>query len=182
MTVLLQSLEGTEVIIDDILISGKTVEEHDARLKKTIERISESGLKLNKEKCEFKKPQLEYFGHIISEKGTSPNPECVRVIKELAAPANVTELSRVVGMINYLGRFLPDLSSVMKPITDLLKSDVAWQWGTPQQQSFDHIKDRLTNTPVLAFYDVTKPIVVSTNARLYGPAGAIFQQDRDHVR
>lgn len=137
---------------------------------------------MNKEKCEFKKPQLEYFGHIISEKGISPNPECVRVIKELAAPTNVTKLSRVVGMINYLGRFLPDLSSVMKPITDLLKSDVAWQWGTPQQQSFDCIKDRLTNTPVLAFYDVTKPIVVSTNASSYGAAGAFFQQDRDHVR
>ena len=97
--------------------------------------------------------------------------------RNLAAPANVTKLSRVVGIINYLGRFLPDLSSVMKPITDLLKSDVAWQWGTPQQQSFDRIRQVDEHTGA-----VTKPIVVSTNASSYGPPGAIFQQERDHVR
>lgn len=116
------------------------------------------------------------------KKGISLNPEHVRVIKELAAPANVTELGRVVGMINYLGRFLPYLSSVMKPITHLLKSNAAWYWGTPQQEYFGRIKDKLTNTPVLAFYAVTKPKVVSADASSVGLGGAISHQEGDQLK
>ena len=134
MSTLLHGLKGTEVIMDDILIYGKTREEHNTRLKKTLDRILESGLKLNK--CEFEHTQITYFGHLISEMGISPNPERVKAIKELLAPTNVNELRRVIGMINYLGRFLPDLSTTMKPISDLLKSDVAWLWGPSQQKAF----------------------------------------------
>jgi hypothetical protein len=121
MTSMLSGLDGTEVIIDDILVYGKTLDEHNSRLEKTLERIQESGLKLNKDKCEFRKPQLEYFGHIISDRGISPNPERIKAVRELKAPTDTTELRRVIGIINYLGRFLPDLSTVIKPITDLLK-------------------------------------------------------------
>ena len=90
--------------------------------------------------------------------GISPNPERVKAIKELLVPTNVNQLRRVIGMINYLGRFLPDLSTTMKPTSDVLKSDVAWLWGPTQQKAFNEIKDLLNNSPVLTFYDINKPI------------------------
>ena len=144
MSTLLHGLEGTEVIMDDILIYGKTREEHNTRLKKTLDRILESGLKLNK--CEFEHTQITYFGHLISEMGISPNPERVKAIKELLAPTNVNELRRVIGMINYLGRFLPDLSTTMKPISGHLKLDVAWLWGPSQQLHSTKSKTCLPNS------------------------------------
>ena len=69
MSELLAGLEGVEAIIDDILIFGGTVEEHDAQPSKVMQRIQSAGLKLNKSKCEFRKSRLEYFGHTVSEHG-----------------------------------------------------------------------------------------------------------------
>ncbi|MCG8045737.1 MAG: reverse transcriptase domain-containing protein, partial [Candidatus Thiodiazotropha endolucinida] len=153
MLELLKGLEGVDVIIDDILIYGRNRKEHDHRLRQVIDRIERAGLKLNREKCEFRKSRLEYFGHIISDAGLSPNPVKVQSVRNLKAPENVTELQRVLGMINYLGRYIPDLSTIIKPMTDLLKSKTAWFWGPDQESAFMKVKDMLTCAPVLAFYD-----------------------------
>ena len=134
MTELLSDLDGVEVtsIIDDILIYGKTMQEHDARLNRVMERIKLSGLKLNHEKCEFRKSEIQYFGHVISAGGIRLCESRLEAIRELRAPTNVTELRRVIGMINYLERFAPNLASVMSPLTELLKQENAWIWDEPQ--------------------------------------------------
>ena len=71
--------------------------------------IEKSGLKLNEKKCEIRKPKICYFGNVVSEEGMSPVPDKVKAIQDLPAPDNVPELRHVLGMINYLGRFLPNL-------------------------------------------------------------------------
>ena len=92
MSELLEGLEGVETIIDGILIFGTTTEEHDRRLSKVMQKIQSAGLKLNKGKCKFRKHNLEYFGHTISEKGTQK----IKAILNLKAPQNVPELQRVI--------------------------------------------------------------------------------------
>ena len=92
MTDLLKNEEGCEAIMDDIIVYGKSAEEHDENLRKTLEIIKESGLKLTREKCEFKKDRLTYFGHVLSADGVSPDPEKVKAIRELETPNNVPEL------------------------------------------------------------------------------------------
>lgn len=100
MTESLDGLGGIEVIIDDILVYGKTREEHDKHLDALLERIHHSGLKLNRDKCEFRKS--EYFGHVISSEGIRPSNNRIEVIRKLKPPSTVSELRRLVGMINYL--------------------------------------------------------------------------------
>ena len=70
--------------------------------------IKESRLKLNKEKCEIKENKLTYFGHVLTAEGLSPDPEMVKASTELQAPTNVPELCGLIGVINYLGRFIPN--------------------------------------------------------------------------
>ena len=114
--------------MDDILVCGRTIEEHDARLEIVIRIINDSGLKLNTKKCTFRKHELTYFGHLVGADGIKADPSRVEALLELSPPENISELRMVLGMFQYLAKFVFYMSSVMK-------SDVAWSWGDAQQHS-----------------------------------------------
>lgn len=175
MEEILKDLSGVHVIMDDILIHGANDADHDTRLAAALTKIKKSGLKLNKEKCLFRQNELQFLGHTIGIDGVKPDPEKTRAILELKAPTNVTELRQFLGIVNYLGRFLPNLSQVTQPLNELRKNDRAWIWDSAQQEAFIKVKDMITSTPVLAFYQLGKPTLVSADASSYGIGGVIMQ-------
>lgn len=73
-------------------------------------------------------------------------PKYVKAIRDMASPSNITELKRFMGMVNCLGRFIPNLSTVMHPLSDLLKGDVSLIWGHPQEEAFKKVKALLTDS------------------------------------
>ena len=162
MSDLLKSREGCDAIIDDIIVYGKSAEEHDENLQNTFEVIKESGLKLNNEKCEMKKNKLTYFGHVLSAEGVSPDPEKVKAITDLEA--------------------LTNLASMMRPMSELFKSDTTWTWEPPQQTAFTKVKEVISSNTVLAFYDPKKHTVVCADASSYGIGGVLMQGPSDQLR
>ena len=182
MSELLAEHDGCEVIMDDIIIYGKTREEHDERLAAVLKTIKESGLKLNKAKCQFHKSELKYFGHIVGKEGIKPNPEKVEAVKNLKAPTNVSELRTTLGMINYLCRFTEKLSHLTKPMSDLLRADTAWNWSTAQEEAFNAVKEKISQLPSLNYFDVQKETIVSADASSFGIGGALMQKDDNKLR
>ncbi|KAK3749684.1 hypothetical protein QZH41_004323 [Actinostola sp. cb2023] len=85
---ILENIDGTVSLIDDILIHGKTQEEHDSRLHVTLQRLESAGITLNADKCEFSKPEVKFAGYIINEDGIMSDPEKVKAIKEMPAPTS----------------------------------------------------------------------------------------------
>ena len=168
--------EGVEVIIDDILVHRKDKEEHDRRLETVMSIIKQVGLCLNKDKCKLRQSEVSYFGHLVGKDGLKPHPKKVKAIADLRPPTNVSELRTVLGMFNYLGKFLPNLSTILKPVTNLLKSDTAWQWEVDQKNSFEKAKQLICQATALTFYDPKLPTTVSADSSSFGLGGVIMQE------
>ena len=114
-------IEGVIILIDDILVWGSNIQEHDARLKKVLDRARERNVTFNVNKCKFKKNEVKYIGHIFSDKGISVDPEKTKAIVEMSDPKNKEELSTFLGMLAYVGRFVPNLSSANSTLRNLTK-------------------------------------------------------------
>ena len=113
-------LQGVVCLMDDVLIHGRTQTKHDQRLEAVLLRIKESGLTLNKDKCVFSKPQVKFLGQVLSASGISPNPDKVSAVEKMRPPTSVGEVRRFLGMVNQLGKFVPNLADLTKPLRDLL--------------------------------------------------------------
>jgi hypothetical protein len=120
---IISDIEGAANDQDDIIVFGKDSEEHDIALKQVLDRVRESGLKLNKKKCTFRMTEITFLGHLISADGIKPDPRKIEAILKMPTPTSKTELQRFLGMINYLGKFLPNLSKETAPLRQLLEKD-----------------------------------------------------------
>lgn len=176
----LEGLEGVVNIVDDILVWGEDEEQHDRRLRALMDRIRSINLKLNKDKCKIRRTEITYVGHILSAEGVKPDQEKVRAIQDMPEPEDKAGLLRFLGMLQYLAKFVPNLSDVSAPLRKLLEGDVAWQWEAEQQKSFEKLKMLVSKAPVLRYFDVKKDITLSVDASSEG-LGAVLIQDGQPV-
>eukprot|EP00731_Ephydatia_muelleri_P013808 Em0007g1118a len=123
-----RDLPGVETDIDDILVWGHTEVDHNQRLKAVLQRCKEVNLTLNRDKCPFGMSQVTYLGHVINTQGISPDPERVRAITEMPPPQDKKGVERLLGVLNYVAKFIPDMSSITQPIRELLKKEVQFIW------------------------------------------------------
>ena len=119
-------------ISDDILVYGNCKTSHDEKLKAVLTRLEEKGLTLNYNKCEFNTDNISFYGLIFSKDGLSPDPAKISVIKNGSAPNNIDEVRSLLGMTNYVSRFIRDYFTITEPIRRLMKSKTEWQWSDEQ--------------------------------------------------
>lgn len=179
MSKIISGIPGVISDIDDVLVSGKDKEEHDYRLKQVLNKMADARITLN-EKCEFAVPQVKFLGHIISKKGIRIDPDKVEAITKLEAPKDVPGLRRLLGMVNHVGKFIPMLAELTKPLRDMLKRDNEWMWGADQETAFQKVKEILISAPVLDHYNANKPTKISADASSYGIGGVLMQKSKDH--
>ena len=142
-----------EVVADNFVIVGFGDNEvdarrsHDANLLAFIQRCEQSGVKLNANKMQLRIPEVPFIGHVATADGLRVDPRKVRAINEM--PRDVYAVQRLLGLTQYLAKFLPRLSDMTKPLRELTKKDFDFQWDELQQAAFDALKAAVTNTPVL---------------------------------
>ncbi len=116
--------------------------------------------------------EVEYLGHKISRRGLQPTTEKVRAVANAPPPQDVTQLKSFLGLVNYYGKFLPNLSTVLAPLHCLLQKQTRWVWGSAQQKAFADVKALLTSR-LLVHYGSRKELVLSCDASPYG-VGAVL--------
>ena len=124
------------------------------------------------------KPSLDCLGHHIDADGFHPVEAKVNATKDAPAPTNVTEWKSFLGMINFYGKFLPNLASTLEPLHKLLRKGTHWMWGRQQQEAYAAAKGLLQSSQVLVHYDPEKTLVLSCDASPYG-VGAVLAHKFD---
>ena len=180
--------------LDDICIFAETADQMLDRIEFVFSRLKEFNLKIKPKKSHFFQTSVTFLGHILSADGVSPNPEKVAKIKDWPTPKTPKEVHSFVGLASYYRRFIPNFAKWAGPLHALIvpasfkqkirrgemkKSDLPeFQWTPACQEGFDQLKKALTEAPVLAYPDYSKPFILETDASLKG-LGAVLSQKGD---
>jgi hypothetical protein len=179
---MIAGLEGVAAYMDDLIIAGKIVIEHDERLIELMKRIEDFGFHLKIEKCKIGVNQLDFLGKVVKKEGTSTHPDKVRAIKEMPKPENLSEIRNFLGAVNHYSQYVRNMTNHRAPLDELLKKDVRWKWSNPCQQAFQLLKNIISSDLLLTHYNPDLPIIVAADASEKGLGGVIIHLFEDGTR
>ena len=192
-------LEILLVILDDILVHAKSIEEMITRLDIVFTRLEEHGFKLEPKKCHFFRREVVYWGNRISGDGISVDPEKTRAMAEYPVPTNSKELRRALGVMGFNRRFIPGFSQKAAPLHALVKEmdqeankgkpiekqnrksskkPFGERWTSVHQKAFEELRECLVSPPILGFPNFDLPFIVETDASPTGGLGAVLLQQQ----
>ena len=167
-------------IHDNVIIYGYTREDHDANLINFLNVCQIEGLCLSSKKLELCHDRVSFFSAVYSKEGVEPDPKKMQGIEEMTPPETKQQLQLFLGMVTYMGNFVPHLSHHTEPLRHLLKKDVMFYWDEQINRSFQEIKTLLktaTSKP-LGYYDRKKPVIIQADASLRGLGACLIQENR----
>uniref|UniRef100_A0A3P8UAF7 Gypsy retrotransposon integrase-like protein 1 n=1 Tax=Amphiprion percula TaxID=161767 RepID=A0A3P8UAF7_AMPPE len=196
-------LKEVLVYLDDLIIFSDSLEEHERRLLRVLNRLKEYGLKLSPEKCKFFQTSVKYLGHIVSERGVETDPDKILTLKSWPVPRNLKELKSFLGFAGYYRRFIKGYSAIAKPLNELTrgyaptsksrklsnpamfhdtKMPFGERWSTDCQIAFETLIKKLTSSPVLGFADPKLQYILHTDASTTGLGAALYQEQEGQLR
>lgn len=173
MDQMLVGIKGVVCYLDDILIYGKDRHECSQRLDQVLERFNDFNVRVNSKKCKFFVDTIDFLGHVISSTGIKPNPEKTKAVLNAPPPNNLKELQAYLGLINFYGKFIPNISTKLYPLYELLRKDNKFNWTQECENSFKDSKKLLSENTILHHFDPSKEIIVACDASPYG-IGAVL--------
>ena len=167
------------VYLDDILVMGRTFQEHLSNLREVFDRLRMAGLKLKPKKCHLVKQEVKYLGYVVSNAGVCADLDKVRAVQDFPRPQNPKQLRSFLGLASYYRGFIPKFSQVAAPLYALTKKDAPYQWDSSCQDTFEQLKQKLVQAPILAFSDFSKPFILETDASGVGLGPVLSQEQED---
>ncbi|UYV64930.1 K02A2.6-like [Cordylochernes scorpioides] len=173
-------LETCLVYLDDIIVMGKSFEEHLINLERVLQKIRGARLKLNPRKCKLFKEKVRYLGHLISRQGIQTDPDRTETVRQWPVPRDVHQLRSFLGLCSYYRRFVPGFSNIARPLHRLTESGRPFSWTVDCERAMDKLKQALSSPPMLAYPDQGEPFILDTDASNTG-IGAVLSQTQDGV-
>ncbi|KII61636.1 Transposon Tf2-6 polyprotein [Thelohanellus kitauei] len=181
MDSLLGGLRGVSCYLDDIIITGKNIEEHLTNLEEVLVRLEKSGITTQINKCKFLQPEIKYLGHIINKDGIHPCPDKTLPIKNCKSPENSKELKSFLGAIGYYSKFIPMLHAECTELYQLTQKNKRFLWSSKHEQIFQSIKSKLSSEDSLIHYDPSLPIILRTDASNVGIGAVLLHKTKDGI-
>ncbi|GMF28086.1 unnamed protein product [Phytophthora fragariaefolia] len=169
-----------DVFIHNRAVNGKSdVEMHKEHLRKLLAVMRKHKHYANLKKCIFGASEIPVLGCLVGTNGVRPDPGKVRVINEWPTPSNVKELRQFRGLATYLCKYVSNYAGKIRPLSQLLKKDAAWDWTAECQQAHDAVRQGLTEAPILAVTDQDRPFHVMCDASDFAIGCALMQHDHE---
>ena len=172
------SWESVVSFLDDIVILGRSFEDHMKNMEQVLSRFRDFKLKLKPSKCELLKRDIIFLGHKISREGVSPNPGKVREVKEWPTPKNKTELEAFLGLVNLYREHLDRFADTAACLYRLTGARVKFDWGEEEEDSLKKLKEAITEAPLLVYPKEGGGFVLDTDASDKA-IGAVLSQVQD---
>ena len=168
------------VFVDDIMIAGKKQNhrDHDMALTTLLQTTRKCNVKLNFDKLQYKKTEVDFLGETYTTDGCKPAQSKVSAIVEMPAPTCKKQVQSFIGMVNYLSKFLVRLSELAEPIRKLSKDKVPFNWGPEHQEAFNQMKEGIVRAPRITYYNLRKETVLQTDASTKGLGTCLLQEKR----
>ena len=165
--------------LDDILIFSPDNKTHLEHLEVVFQRLKEADLKLKASKCNFFKKHIQYLGHLVSGEGIEPLPEKLEAVRKMPPPTTPKEIRQFLGLVGYYRKFVPKFADIARPLTNLTKLDVPYEWTNRCQEAFEFLKQMLLKEPILKYPDPSKPYTLFTDASKFAWA-CVLTQEYEH--
>lgn len=181
MECILSGMDGVLCLLDDVLVTGKDKTEHLGRLHAVLKRLQGAGLTLQCGKCEFFKDKVSYLGYVVTKDGLKKSPEKIKAMVEAPLPTNINQLQSFLGLVNYYRNFVPNASTILSPLYDLLRKGSKWNWTQEHNLAFLKIKELLASEQVLAHYKPSAKLILTVDASPSGLGAILSQVDSDGI-
>ncbi|XP_035914863.1 uncharacterized protein K02A2.6-like [Anopheles stephensi] len=180
MSEMLAVVEGVIIYIDDIVIWGTSITEHNTRLKQVLDILGKNNATLNKSKCMFGVEELEILGFKINSKGIRPTEDKIAAIQNFRLPETKEEVRSFLGLVNFIGQFIPHLSSRTEPLRSFIRGDIEI-FGVEQHKAFDDLRQELANTVhSLGFFDPKDATDLYVDASPVGLGAVLTQRNSNN--
>ena len=168
--------------LDDLLVHSESIHDHLKDLEDVFIKLREAGLKIKLKKCNFLQSEVKYLGYELTDEGFKPQKEKVSAISEYPQPASVDDIRSFLGMAGYYRIYIPNFSTIAKPLTNMLKKEAKFEWTGQCEVSFQTLKKLLISAPVLAYPDYKEPFIIETDASNVGIGAVLSQKDPETNR
>ena len=168
------------VYIDDILVSGRTFQEHLNNLRNVFQRLHKANLKLSPNKCYLLQKQVKYLGHVVSAEGVSADPQKVEAILSWPVPSCTSETRSFLGLCSYYRKFVQSFADIAKPLHRLIEAGRQFEWTPETDKAFKTLKEKLTQAPILGYPLPQGNFLIDTDASDYA-TGAVLAQVQDNT-
>ena len=165
--------------LDDVLVFGKMLEEHNQNLREVLDWIRRAGLRLKPKKCSIAQTSVEYLGHVVSAEGVQTDTKKLLAVQGYPIPRDVHSLRSFLGLASYYRRFVPGFSKIASPLHALMKKNVDFVWTSECQTAFTTLRQLLAVAPVLRFPNFERPFILETDASGSGLGAVLAQEQSD---
>ena len=172
--------EACLIYLDDVIVFGRTFEEHLERLRSVLERFKEANLQLNPSKCHLFQSQVECLGFIVSANGVATDPEKTKAVRDWPTPRSASDVRSFIGLCSYYRRFVKGFATIAAPLYRLTQKGVDFEWAPDCEAAFNELKDALMTAPVLAYPRSEGEFILDTDASDVG-IGSVISQMQDGV-